>query len=128
MSMFREFEAYVTRVIDGDTFCATIQCGFGITFNGTVRLFGIDCPETREPGGSEATKFTAALIENQWIRLHAQKKPDKYGRVLGDVKFIDTTLTEKLLEAGHVKITKNLILPDDYEDWDNHDKATNSGE
>jgi endonuclease YncB( thermonuclease family) len=69
----------VTRVIDGDT----IQFSTGET----VRLIGVDTPETKDPRkpvqyfGKEATAFTRQLVEGKSVRLeYDQQRHDKYGR------------------------------------------------
>jgi micrococcal nuclease len=79
----------VVRVIDGDTIVVQV--------NGhpeTVRLIGVDAPETKDPRkpveyfGKEASRFTASLVKGQQVRLEIQTSPtsrDKYGRLLAYV-------------------------------------------
>ncbi|MFF2242564.1 thermonuclease family protein [Arthrobacter sp. NPDC058130] len=81
-------QATVIRVIDGDTFEASI--------NGeqkTVRLLNVDTPETKDPNapvecmGPEATKGLEQLLPvGAKIRLELDVEPlDKYGRTLAGV-------------------------------------------
>jgi len=81
-------QAAVVRVIDGDTFKASI--------NGeekTVRLLNVDTPETKDPDapvecmGPEATKGLEQLLPvGAKVRLELDVEPlDKYGRTLAGV-------------------------------------------
>jgi micrococcal nuclease len=80
--------ASVVRVVDGDT----VHLLLGDTEE-TVRLIGIDTPETHRPGtpvqcfGPEATRFTAALLpKGTAVRLERDVEArDRYGRLLGYV-------------------------------------------
>ena len=60
----------------------------------TVRLIGVDTPETKDPRkpvelfGKEASQFTASLLKGQRVRLEIQTVPtsrDRYGRLLAYV-------------------------------------------
>ena len=42
-----EYRAKITRVVDGDTLKALVDVGFNMHHDVTLRLYGIDCPETR---------------------------------------------------------------------------------
>jgi len=75
----------VSRVIDGDTVVLKKD-----DEELTVRLIGVDTPETVHPQkpveeyGREASQFTKNLLkgESVWITYGTEKK-DKYGRTLG---------------------------------------------
>ena len=74
----------VTRVIDGDTIVVE-----GV---GTVRLIGVDTPETVDPRrpvgyfGKEASDFTKQLATGKRVRLEFdQDRIDRYGRTLAYV-------------------------------------------
>ena len=74
-------EAYVTKVIDGDT--------IGVTMDGKyykVRLIGINCPEYTkeiEPYGKEATEYTNEKLYNKTIYLQKDiTDTDNYDRLL----------------------------------------------
>jgi len=71
----------VTRVIDGDTVV--------VEGAGTVRLIGVDTPETVDPRqpvqyfGKEASDFTRQLATGKRVRLEFdQDRTDRYGRTL----------------------------------------------
>lgn len=80
--------AIVVRVIDGDTFEASIN-----DEHKTVRLLNVDTPETKDPAapvecmGPEATKALGQLLPvGSKVRLELDEEPlDKYGRTLAGV-------------------------------------------
>ncbi len=77
----------------------------------TVRLLGIDTPETKDPRrpvmcfGHEASDYTRILIAGRAVKLISdplQTDRDKYGRLLRYVEFEDgTTLNERLVYEGY---------------------------
>ena len=79
-----------TRVTDGDTITVT-QNGFKTT----IRLVGIDAPETtrkkRDPGqpfSQNSTKFFAGMVLNKNVDIVPYGN-DRYGRTLGIV-YVDS--------------------------------------
>ena len=79
--------AQVERVIDGDTISVRLADGA----RATVRLTGVDTPETRhptrgvEPGGPEASAYTTRRLTGATVRLDldpAGDDIDAYGRIL----------------------------------------------
>ena len=81
-------QGVITRVVDGDTVHVRVSTG-----NETVRLIGIDTPETHRPGtpiecfGIEATKALQRLLPNGTpVRLERDAEArDRYGRLLAYV-------------------------------------------
>ena len=76
--------AQVVRVIDGDTFEASVAIWLGENIDIHVRIAGIDAPELRarcddERAKAEAARdFLARRIEGQQVRLTSVRY-DKYG-------------------------------------------------
>ena len=87
------------RVIDGDTIIVEPAA--------TVRLIGVDTPETVkpehpvEPFGPEATDFTKEFLSGGVVRLSFDReRVDRFGRFLAYV-WVDTRmLNEELLRRG----------------------------
>jgi micrococcal nuclease len=91
----------VTRVVDGDTI---VVAGVG-----TVRLIGVDIPETVDPRapvqffGKEASEFTRRMAEGKVVRLEFDAQgTDKYQRVLSYVYLSDGTfLNAEIVKQGY---------------------------
>jgi micrococcal nuclease len=89
----------VVRVVDGDTIIVGPQA--------TVRLIGVDTPETVqpehpvEPWGKEADQFTRAFLAGGSLRLSFDRERfDRYGRHLAYAWVGPRMLNEELLRAG----------------------------
>lgn len=79
------YNAYVERVIDGDTIKVRFDLGFDTWYRETLRLRDIDCPEMDTKAGQEAKAFVQSLIkEASWIVVRSSRS-DKYDRYLADV-------------------------------------------
>ena len=85
------YSQLVTRVIDGDTL--VVQ---GV---GTVRLIGVDTPETVDPRrpvqffGKEASAFTRRMAQGKVVRLEFDvERKDRFGRTLAYVYLPDATV------------------------------------
>jgi micrococcal nuclease len=91
-----DYDTPVYRVIDGDTI---------VTGQGTVRLIGVDTPETHhptvdvEPCGPEAEAFTRAQLHGKHVHL-VTTGYDRYGRVLAYVYDRKVLFNLKLIEQG----------------------------
>ena len=104
------------RVVDGDTFKAEVDLGFGIKVTRTFRLYGVDTPETHRPKseaerklGKEATRFVRDLIDGRNVTLRTHKdRTGKYGRYLADVVFPEGTLSDILKKE---RLTKADVQP-----------------
>lgn len=105
-------DAKVIKVVDGDTVqlaipfaippaCINIQ-----EFAFSVRLKGINCPETRTKNDEEKRKgmaakaFTADLLSDKTVTLDCCGQ-DKYGRLLGRIFIEGKDVSETILQAGH---------------------------
>jgi endonuclease YncB( thermonuclease family) len=71
----------VTEVTDGDTFVAAGAEGNTIT----VRVWGIDAPESGQPYGSAATQVAREVIGGALVDVHVQDT-GPYGRHIGRVR------------------------------------------
>ncbi|WP_421979153.1 thermonuclease family protein [Roseibium sp.] len=78
-----EFTGKVVRVTDGDTL--RIQSTEHGTL--TIRLNGLDAPETGRTGGNAATRFMRGLVSGQQLRCEAVDQ-DRYGRIVA-ICYID---------------------------------------
>ena len=97
--------AHVERVIDGDT----IQIRFE-NKRYTVRLIGVDTPETKHPTkavqyfGQEASAFTKAALEGKTVMLQKDRTGDtidRYGRWLRYVLLDGDNFNARLIRDGY---------------------------
>lgn len=79
------YKAEIIRVLDGDTFAASVDLGFGFNTVQTLRLRGIDCPEINSREGLEAKKFVEQALKKIPYVTITSTKSDKYDRYLADV-------------------------------------------
>ena len=86
---------HVIKVHDGDTITVVSQDA-----SQRVRLAGIDCPETDQPYGAEATEATKSLALNRDVTV-TPVTTDRYGRTVAEVNLQDgRSLTHELVKAG----------------------------
>lgn len=97
----------VVRVIDGDTIV--------VNYNGkeeTVRLIGVDTPESVHPTASKnteagfaASRFTHVYLNGKKVSLELDvQERDQYGRLLAYVYVDGMMFNEKLLQAGYASV------------------------
>lgn len=99
--------ARVTRVVDGDT----IEVHFRQR-NVTVRLIGIDTPESMMPGepvqcyGLAASRFTTHELDGEGVRLEFDvERTDQYGRTLAYVWLGRELFNETLARGGYAFVS-----------------------
>lgn len=94
----------VTRVVDGDT----VEISPTVDGNDSVRLIGMDTPETVDPGeevepyGPEASAYVVSRLEGIEVDLEFdEERLDQYDRLLAYVYTIDGEMVnEDLVEEG----------------------------
>lgn len=104
----------VLDAADGDTFTIIIDRGFFDTSTRDNRLASIDVyerytgtPDHRELG-RQAWLDVLANVVGTYAYIYTRLDPEKYGRVLGDLEYMDDTgtmreLTLELRAAGYEK-------------------------
>jgi len=101
-----EYKCNITRVVDGDTVDAEIDCGFDIIFKSRIRLYGIDTPESRTRNLDEKArgKLASQFIKDKIAKAELVKvktkldKKGKFGRVLGSIIADDEDLNESMVK------------------------------
>ncbi|MBM3692577.1 MAG: thermonuclease family protein [Actinomycetota bacterium] len=104
-------DARVVEVIDGDTVVVALPDGT----RDTVRLLGVDTPETKHPTrpvgcfGPEASAFTRSRLLGRTVRLESDtERRDTYGRRLAYVWLDGRRFNDVLLRAGYARF---LVIP-----------------
>ena len=103
-----EYSCRINRVIDGDSVDVCIDLGFDISFTSSVRLYGIDTPESRtrdldeKKCGLLAKKFLEEAVKNgKNIIIRTQKdEKGKFGRVLGSLVIDGININHKMIEEN----------------------------
>lgn len=121
---FYVYNAVIDRVVDGDTFDATVDLGFDVHVKKRFRLVDIDTPETWRPKspeeknhGQEATAFAVDLIGGKEVILQSMSADASiYARWEANV-FLSLedyekgySLSDRLSEAGFDKKTVEEYL------------------
>jgi endonuclease YncB( thermonuclease family) len=102
-------EGYVTRVYDGDT-VTVVATLFRATYEFSVRVRGVDCPEmrTRDPDEKHvallARDAVRALVLGRWVVL-GDVAADKYGRLLA------TVATPEGADVAEDLLARRLAVP-----------------
>ena len=111
--MVNEYKVKILEVIDGDTVDVDIDLGFGIILTDErIRIMNIDAPELRTSDpvekifGKAAKSRLEELLGKEAILItyddkHGEDMKGKFGRILGDFKVDEGTVTEILVEEGH---------------------------
>jgi endonuclease YncB( thermonuclease family) len=121
------YRGSIDRVYDGDTIWATLDLGFDMLFRCSIRLKGIDTPEskinTRKYPERKKEKALAKLAKKRmkelcgkevWVESKKLLKgsttdnvkestaKEKYGRVLGNIYQMDgTNIADVLIREGY---------------------------
>lgn len=92
----QSFQGKITAIKDGDTFKI-----FSNGYERTVRLAHIDCPEKKQAFGTRAKWFASQLCYGKTVTVNAQKKPDRYQRIIGEIILSDgTNVNKELVKNG----------------------------
>jgi micrococcal nuclease len=104
------FNCTIVKIIDGDTVDVDVDLGFGCWVRGSsgrIRLFGVDCEESRtrdleeKKYGLLAKEFVQEFLPiGSQVLLRTHEK-GKYGRYLGDFKRYDKWLCAELIKHYH---------------------------
>ena len=89
---------YILRIIDGDT----LEAAYLVPVR--IRIAGINAPELRAPGGTEARTALALMLQPGLVYHADLQGRDKYGRVLADFRDRDGNwVSVNLVGAGHAR-------------------------
>ena len=107
-----KYKVKITHIVDGDTFDADVDLGFGIFYKMRFRMFGIDTPETygvkktseEYKKGLLSTNWLIEKIDGKEVILYTHKdKKGKYGRYLASVSIEGADVGAQMLKEGRAK-------------------------
>jgi len=112
MKELYNYTANVTRVVDGDTFDATVDMGMKVYHRARIRIVGVNCPERGKDGFDEAKEFAFNLLDLRQVFLDSIGY-DSFGRWLCYVWSVDQTpwyrdwsFADRLIREGHGVVYK----------------------
>lgn len=94
-SPFRLKDVYV---IDGDTLARG---------DWRIRIYGMDAPESDQPGGPEATEQMKALVAGKTLHI-LPKDVDIYGRLVARVRTGSIDVGAEMVRSGHAVSTASF--------------------
>jgi micrococcal nuclease len=97
-----EYNAIITRAIDGDTVSADVDVGFYVHVYMTFRLLGVNCPEVHGDTrlkGLEAAEYTSVSLLGKTVRIRTAKS-DSFGRWLAQIYVGDVDFNQSLIDRG----------------------------
>ena len=105
-----EYNATVTRVVDGDTIDAIVDLGFSTFKKVRIRMHGINAPESRtrdleekKKGLDAKARLIEMLEENKNEFILVSHGVGKFGRCLGEI-FLnkkENSINKQLIWEGH---------------------------
>lgn len=105
------FDATVIETIDGDT----VVVQFANGERDTVRMLGVDTPETHHPTkpvqcfGPEASDYTHVRLLGRSVTLELDvERRDIYGRLLAYIRVDGARYNDELLRLGYARL---LVIP-----------------
>lgn len=99
-----EYRATVLRIIDGDGYVMRVDLGWHVAIEGSIRLLGVNCPESGTDAGTAATAFVTDLLGNaQRITVTTvRREPSRsFARYLARVDVDGADLAGLIIDAGH---------------------------
>lgn len=96
------YKAEITRVIDGDTVDAFVDCGFKHYTMQRFRLAAIDCPEMNTEAGKLAKAWLIKYFSDNGNRCVIEsKKSDSFGRWLAFIRVKGVLVNDELIKSGN---------------------------
>jgi len=107
-------EAFIIRVVDGDTVLAVVELGYDVMVKTRIRLARIDTPELKSSDSKKAEE-AKAYLESALLKTGNKAKvlaiaKDGYGRFVCEVWIEDSgafrNMSDELLNNGLAKVYK----------------------
>jgi endonuclease YncB( thermonuclease family) len=81
-----------------------------------IRLYGIDCPEKRQPFGKKAKQFTSDMVFGKIVQVN-RIDTDRYGRTVAFVIVDNRILNEELVRVGLAWVYDRYCYKSICESW-----------
>ena len=83
-----------------------------------IRLYGIDCPEKRQPFGTRAKQFTSDMVFGKAVEVDPVDT-DRYGRTVAFVVVGNRLLNEELIRSGLAWVYDRYCYDSICDNWKN---------
>ena len=83
-----------------------------------IRLYGIDCPEKRQPFGNRAKQFTSDMVFGKAVEVDPVDT-DRYGRTVAFVVVGNRLLNEELIRSGLAWVYDRYCYDSICDNWKN---------
>lgn len=95
------YQAKVLQTVDGDTFYALIDLGFGVSLHQRLRIRRLDAPEILSSEGKKAKAVLEKILARAKgpVVLKISKTDDQYGRYLADTWVNGRNIDQELLDT-----------------------------
>lgn len=107
-----EWTGPVVAIADGDTL-SVLRDNRPVK----IRLWGVDCPESRQDFGTAARKFLGQHAHGKTVTVHERGR-DRYGRVVTLVEVDGVNLNRALVEAGLAWVYRHYCREPERSAWD----------
>ena len=104
------YQAYLNRVVDGDTLHVMLDLGFGILHEENLRLCGINAPEAKTDGGAQATEGLKEILKTSPVFIVRTSSTDMYNRYLADIFLVDKGVKDLQKAADSGAYLNQLLL------------------
>lgn len=81
-----------------------------------IRLYGVDCPESKQAFGQKANNFTASMVAGQMVDVEPVDH-DRYGRTVGLVTVAGRSLNGELIHNGFAWVYRQYCKRDECREW-----------
>lgn len=96
------YRATILRHVDADTTWVTVDLGFDVRMNLSIRWDGINAPEMSTPEGVNAASYVAGrlAVGESCILTTIKDRREKYGRYLGRFWVNGVCINDELIQMG----------------------------
>ncbi len=118
-SLAMAWPAEVVSVHDGDTLTVVRQ---DTGERQKIRLYGVDCPELKQPFGAEALETTRSAVLGKIVDIEPADKKNSYGRIVAVVSYGENgeTLQSLLSSSGMSWVDGRFCKSEQCETWRKH--------
>ncbi|HHD63174.1 MAG TPA: hypothetical protein ENK96_02150 [Desulfobulbaceae bacterium] len=107
----RAWNGKVLKVLSGDTIVVSWK-----DQSRTVKLYGIDCPETQTGPGQKARAFTRAKAKAKTAKINPMTR-DEQGRTVAQVFMNGQSLNAFIVRSGYGLVNRKQCTVPSCEDW-----------